>query len=540
SAEPACSYWVRHKKTADDSWSSWADTGWTSGPPAHTVTGLDGGTSYDFQIERREGTGQSQVALNQATVSATPRIPVEVSVAPWPTVGVFVFGSNFSSTYATRDGGGLFPGDTHTPVVSGNRWEASGSLAAQFCAVPASGDLSGIDGTSGCVDASPATVATGAGGDFAEVGLTYTVPGTGVPEHGVAVRISGTDSQGDSAAAVVEVIHAAARIDVTVKTVVRGGETSATPESEDLRTLAPGDTAVFTAVGSGWLVVPSMIMCRVPEGGRDAQDALRQLNGRNYVNFCDSGSVVGGLTPITVTEGMWTEEVTYTVPVGGVAPYGIALSAGDRARIQGLAVEVVPRKADTDLPSLQAAEKTTAQHRANNQRVFEVTGSGWTAGGEIAPLPLNGEFPQGPVQAEFCTIPDGGLDAIADAHCDTANAVTVTVPTEAPVGVTGWTLGDLAATEMVYAIPEGGIPDGGVAIRVSRLVPVRDIGPQPDETHLTAAELQGPIVLESKAVAIPAAAKVLEIVPNQTTRVYGDTEDLGFTVRGLDTGDAVG
>ncbi|MCY4421436.1 MAG: fibronectin type III domain-containing protein, partial [Acidimicrobiaceae bacterium] len=70
---PACSYWVRHKETADgdDSWSAWADTGWTSGSPAYTVTGLDELTSYDFEIERREGTGQSQVVLNRGSVSVT-------------------------------------------------------------------------------------------------------------------------------------------------------------------------------------------------------------------------------------------------------------------------------------------------------------------------------------------------------------------------------------------------------------------------------------------------------------------------------------
>ena len=72
-AAPACTYWVRHKKTADgdDSWSAWAHTGWTSGAPAHTVTGLDGSTGYDFEIERREGA----VAVNQGSVSATTLRP---------------------------------------------------------------------------------------------------------------------------------------------------------------------------------------------------------------------------------------------------------------------------------------------------------------------------------------------------------------------------------------------------------------------------------------------------------------------------------
>ena len=242
--------------------------------------------------------------------------------------------------------GGLYPGDTHESVVTGDGWEASATLSAQFCAVPESGDLSAIDGSSGCVDAAPATFAANASGEFTDVAVTYTVPQAGVPEHGVAVRVSGNDTRGDTAAVSLAVLHAAGRIDVTVKEVVRGGITSTQPASEDLSTLTPGDTVKFTAKGSRWIVAPSLIICRIPEGASDA-DGLRNLNGRNYVNFCDSGSVVGAFPPLTVTEGKWTADVTYTVPVGGIAPYGIAVSAGDRARIQGRAVTVLDRKADT-------------------------------------------------------------------------------------------------------------------------------------------------------------------------------------------------
>ena len=73
STAPACSYWVRHKKSAaaDSEWSSWANTGWTSGAPAHTVSSLDENTSYDFELQRREGTGNSQVTVNEGSVTAS-------------------------------------------------------------------------------------------------------------------------------------------------------------------------------------------------------------------------------------------------------------------------------------------------------------------------------------------------------------------------------------------------------------------------------------------------------------------------------------
>ncbi|MCY4663746.1 MAG: fibronectin type III domain-containing protein, partial [Acidimicrobiaceae bacterium] len=88
STTPACTYWVRHKKTADgdNGWSTWTNTGWSSGATgSYTVTSLDADTGYDFELERREGTGQSQVTLNEASVSATVQAadtgPVGVSVS---------------------------------------------------------------------------------------------------------------------------------------------------------------------------------------------------------------------------------------------------------------------------------------------------------------------------------------------------------------------------------------------------------------------------------------------------------------------------
>ena len=75
STAPACSYWVRHKKSADadSEWSSWANTGWTSGAPAHTVSSLDENTEYDFELQRREGTGNAQVTVNEGSVTASTK-----------------------------------------------------------------------------------------------------------------------------------------------------------------------------------------------------------------------------------------------------------------------------------------------------------------------------------------------------------------------------------------------------------------------------------------------------------------------------------
>ena len=185
---------------------------------------------------------------------------------------------------------------------------------------------------------------------------------------------------------------------------------------------------------------------------------------------------------------------------------------------------------------MSVSETTTDTNRAAGVRVFALTGSNWTAGAPIAALLLGGTFPQGPVKAEFCTIPSGGVDAIDDTHCDTANATTVTVPTTAPQGVTGWTFGDLAA-ELTYTVPQAGAPAGGVAVRVRRLVDKLDIAPEDDETHLTASELQGPTAMESAAVvAIPATVAVSETT---LTVKAGATGTYTLTPGAAPTGDVV-
>ena len=226
-----------------------------------TKAALDFETKASYMVTVSVHDGKNAAGDTDTTVDDSIEVTInvtnatEVSVAATQTVGVVVFGSNFSSSYATGDGGGLYPGDTHEAVVSGDGWEASATLSAQFCAMPESGNLSAIDGSTGCVDASPATFTANGSGKFTGVALTYTVPQAGVPEHGVAVRVSGNDTGGDAAAAVVAALHGAARIDVTVKEVVRRGITSTQPASEDLSTLTPGDTVKFTAKGSGWIVV---------------------------------------------------------------------------------------------------------------------------------------------------------------------------------------------------------------------------------------------------------------------------------------------
>ncbi|MCY4423878.1 MAG: fibronectin type III domain-containing protein, partial [Acidimicrobiaceae bacterium] len=136
---PACTYWVRYKKTAGDgsSWSAWTDTGWSSGTTGtYTVTGLDAGTGYDFEIERREGTGQSQVVVNEGSVSATTQSPT-LSVCAGPSAAD-------GCTALTS----VSPGAA-TLTVKGANWPA-GDIFVFACLAPSSGNVENIDHTRDC------------------------------------------------------------------------------------------------------------------------------------------------------------------------------------------------------------------------------------------------------------------------------------------------------------------------------------------------------------------------------------------------------
>ena len=281
-------------------------------------------------------------------------------------------------------------------------------MTAQFCAAAAWNDIGDVDALD-CTDKGQATIGTGGSGGFSAKAATYTVPATGVPSGGVVVKVTGTDKHDNAATAVVRVIHAAGLISVTALTDEQRGT---------LVSGGAGGTHDFTPTGSRWLVKPALILCRIPQSADPSQTAvaLRQIVGNSFQNFCSTKTTVAFAGVEVADDGTWANDadsmpytVTYTVPDGGVPPYGVALSAGDLNRFQGQAVAVIPPAASAALPSLSVAAADRTSLTAGNTHAFAVSGSGWTAGGEVAFAFLNAGWPQGPVKRQLLHLHRSGL-----------------------------------------------------------------------------------------------------------------------------------
>ena len=333
--------------------------------------------------------------------------------------------------------------------------------------------------------------------------MTYTTPPSGVPADGVAIRVGNSDgTQTPTESATILAIHAPAVIDFTVTSVVKGGTAVAAPQSEDLTALNPGDTVTFSFISSKWVSTVTsvaVLFCRSPQG------ELRQIGLGNAGNFCRvavTGESSGTLSQ-TVANGGWQRTMTYTVPTGGLPPYGVFISAGDTSRFQGQAVPIIG--AGT-APSVSVTPADRDSLSAGGTHTFTVSGANWTAG------PSTSVWSMGSVYGEFCTVGSGGLDAITAADCSAAGRVTITVP------ASGSPLGTFSGVSMTYTVPDGGAPERGVAIRVRR-----------DVNDLT---LDLPHTLESAAaLAVPAAIKpLISVAPvNRDTLSPGSTQTFSVT-----------
>ena len=304
-----------------------------SGGQIKTKAALDSSTKSSYEVTVNVTDGKNASGGTDTSVDASVTVTINVtevdasiSIAPWTTEAGF--------SHATRDGGGLYPGNNRQLRGVGPGLDVDIRCTGVFCTVP-SGGVGAIT-NSDCDNTSPVPI-TPTGGSFSSVAMTYTVPSGGGPRRRRGhpgrqlrrqpgpdrvghdpghPRAGGHRVHGDDGG---EGRHRGGRAAVR-------GPHRAEPPATRSRSASPARS------GSRRCRSVAVLFCRSPQG------ELRQIGLFNAGNFCRTAvdrSESSGTLSQAVTNGGWQRTMTYTVPTGGLPPYGVFISAGDTSRLPG-------------------------------------------------------------------------------------------------------------------------------------------------------------------------------------------------------------
>ena len=363
-ATSATSYEYQSKKSTDQTWGAWTSAGTST---SKTITGLDNGVIYEFQLRGKASsltgaTSASVAAVAQFTPtasasagSAAETIYVSVTAPQVVTVTRYElrWKLNTASNYpSTGTGSWTSIGTSTSHTISG----LTGSMAynVQVRVVHSSGDpastnslLKTINVSSSAAIKPPTNFAGVAGSQFGSVNLSWTAPaGQTVTRYESRYRETGGSYPTNNNVAIWTPAGTQSTRSTTTSQTVTGLRTDETSYVFQLRTVAPGGNSVTVSVSS---VKPKQL---------PAPTNFLAAPGSAKGSIDLTWTVVTGFTPKQY-EYQWKLATANAWP-GTWTPAG---TQSDRATADSATISALTAGTSYDI-QLRTVEGTTPNHSA--------------------------------------------------------------------------------------------------------------------------------------------------------------------------------